>query len=387
MKYIEFLCLFFLFGCGPIKKDESDCVQISLPLSREENMIKLSEIVDSIQYIPLETQDGCLIGNVDKLIATNDNYYLVVDKDVASSVSLFDKEGSFVMKIGNRGAGQGEYITIDDVDCDNEYIYIWDGSSRRILKYSMKGDYISSLKFDHIAYSMCCIDGGKFAFCCDYSRNESLRIDNMLPNLMIFDENSGRVDSDLFFESTISNLAYNCTFNNLCNGNLYLSLNDTIYHVTNSGIQRKYVLKYDKQYFDKKNAYVERTKTEQMSANDAVKSYNEDLFPHLITYFDCEGVDVFFMSMCGFLYYGFYNSSTGVYKEAAANKRLPIIDDIDGVAIFSPRYSKKNIIYSVMEPNSILEKQKLTPSQKWEKMKLSEDSNPIVMKMYMKKNI
>lgn len=387
MKYIQVLSLILLSGCGQIKSDKSDCVQINLPLSREENIIKLSEIVDSVQYIPLETQDECLIGNVDKIIVTNEDCYLIVDKDVTSSVYLFDQEGAFVRKIGNRGAGQGEYVAIDDVDYDNEYVYIWDGTSRRILKYLMEGDYVSSLKFENIAYSMCCIDGGKFAFCCDYAPNEGLRVDKMFPSLMIFDGKSEKVNSDLFFESTISSSGYNCTLNNLCNGNLYLPLNDTIYHVTNLGVERKYVLKYDKRYFDKKNAYIEKIRTEQVSANDAMESYDKDMFPNLITYFDCEGIDVFFMSMGGFLYYGFYNTSTGVYREAAADKKSPIIDDMDGVAVFSPRYSKKNIIYSIMEPTSILEKQKLIPSLKWDKMRLSEESNPILMKMYMKRSV
>lgn len=386
-KYIKLLCLILLSGCGQVKSDKDDYTRIDLPLSREENMMNLSEVVDSIQYIPLETHDECLIGNVDKLIPTSDDCFLVVDKDIASSVYLFDQNGSFLRKIGTKGIGKGEYVTIEDVVCDSEYIYIWDSSSKRVLKYSMKGDYVSSLAFDYVAYSMSCIDGGKFAFCCDYAPNGSLRVDDKLPSLLILEENSGKVDSDLFFESTISNFGYDATLNNLCNNNLYLPLNDTIYHVTNSGVERKYVLQYAKQYLDNKNAYVEKTKTPQMSQTDVGESTEENMYPQLITYFDCDGVDVFFMRMGGFLYYGFYYPSTDVYKEAAANEKFPIINDIDGVVTFSPRNSKKNIIYSIMDAAKILEKQGSIPPLKGKNTDLNEDSNPVLVKMYMKRSV
>lgn len=386
MKYIKLLCVVLLFGCGRTNSEKNDCIQINLPLSREESTIKLSEVVDSIQYIPLETQNQCLIGNVDKLISISNGCYLVVDKEISSSVYIFDQNGFFLKKIGTKGIGKGEYITIGDVACDNYHIYIWDNSNRKILKYSMEGDYISSLEFDYVAYSMSYMNGGRFVFCCDYAPNENLRIDNKYPSLMIFNENTGKVESNLFFESTISSFGYVSTLNNLCNNDLYLPLNDTIYHVNSTGLERKYVMKYNENYLENKNAYIERTKMEHMSPTDVIENI-DDMYPQLITYFDCNGVDVFFMRMCGFLYYGFYYSASGVYKEAGAKKKNPVVNDIDGVAVFSPRHSEENIIYSIIEPVDIIEKQDFILSLKNKKVDLDEDSNPVLVKMYMKRSI
>lgn len=387
MKYVKLLCAILLVGCGRVNQEKCDYACINLPLNREENILKLSEFVDSIQYVPLETQDECLIGSMDKLIPISNGCYLVVDKDVASTIYIFDQNGLFLRKIGNKGISKGEYVTISDVTCDNEHVYIWDSSSRKILKYSMEGEYISSLRFDYVAYSMSYVGEDKFAFCCDYVPNENLRTeDNKFPSLMILSENSGEVESDLFFESTISSFGYISTLNNLCNNDLYLPLNDTIYHVNNTGVERKYILKYDESYLENKNAYIERTKVKQISPTEASETI-DDMYPHLITYFDCGGVDVFFMRMGDFLYYGFYYSDSGVYKEAAAEKKNPIVNDMDGVAIFSPRNSQNNMIFSIIEPIHFIEKQGLIQSLKDRNIILNEESNPVIVKMYMKKSI
>lgn len=59
---------------------------INLKLYQKENIIRLSEIADSIHYISLETSDSCLIGAIDKILRTDNSDIIVVDKDVASSI-------------------------------------------------------------------------------------------------------------------------------------------------------------------------------------------------------------------------------------------------------------------------------------------------------------
>ena len=50
----------------------SDVVGVDLPLRQSEHVIKLSEVADSIRYVPLETTDSCLIGSMDKLLLTDE---------------------------------------------------------------------------------------------------------------------------------------------------------------------------------------------------------------------------------------------------------------------------------------------------------------------------
>ena len=85
-----------MFNFG--RKGWSELEVIDVPLRSSNHEIRMSSFVDSISYIPLETKDECLIGFVDKIVATND-YYYVVDKQKTSSVLCFDKLGKFVRKI------------------------------------------------------------------------------------------------------------------------------------------------------------------------------------------------------------------------------------------------------------------------------------------------
>ena len=110
----------------------------------------MSTLVDSIHYLPLATDDKYLIGNIDKLIVTDDFLY-IIDKNISFSIYCFNKKGEFVRKIGNRGASNKEYVSITDVNIYNEKIYIWDGSSRKLLIYKSNGNYINSISSDYAA--------------------------------------------------------------------------------------------------------------------------------------------------------------------------------------------------------------------------------------------
>ena len=59
-----------------------------------------STLYKSVKLIPLETNESCLIGSIDK-IQVVDNYVLVMDCSIAKSLYVFNREGSFIRKMGN----------------------------------------------------------------------------------------------------------------------------------------------------------------------------------------------------------------------------------------------------------------------------------------------
>lgn len=79
---------------------------------------KLSELIDSIEYIPLETSKNCLIGRVDKIKWYNDNIY--VYDEIAQTVFLFNINGEFISKYDKIGKGPYEYIELNDIDIDSK---------------------------------------------------------------------------------------------------------------------------------------------------------------------------------------------------------------------------------------------------------------------------
>lgn len=72
-----------------------------------ESPFSMKDDVQSIEYIPLETTDSCLISNISSLIADDD--YIFLGNGKTSQVLQFDRQGKFIRQIGRVGEGPGEY--------------------------------------------------------------------------------------------------------------------------------------------------------------------------------------------------------------------------------------------------------------------------------------
>lgn len=91
--------------------------------------------IKEIRYIPLETNDSSLIGEVSKIIYRHHRFY-VLDKKL-NQVVVFSEDGNFLSRIHRVGSGPDEYIVAYNMDVDSVgRIYIADVNQRRILQYS-----------------------------------------------------------------------------------------------------------------------------------------------------------------------------------------------------------------------------------------------------------
>ncbi len=79
---------------------------------------KLSELIDSIEYIPLETSKNCLIGKVTKIKCFGDKLYIY--DEPAQTILLYNINGKFISKYDKLGRGPFEYTNLNDFDIDPE---------------------------------------------------------------------------------------------------------------------------------------------------------------------------------------------------------------------------------------------------------------------------
>ena len=116
-----------LFSCT--QKKEVDNI-VDLTLITEPSSTNLSELGSEITYIPLETNEGCIIQQIDKLIYEGGAYYLrssnenkVTPEKGAPppppmprirSLYRFSKNGEFICQISRQGGGPSEYRYIRD---------------------------------------------------------------------------------------------------------------------------------------------------------------------------------------------------------------------------------------------------------------------------------
>jgi len=103
----------------------------------------LSTVAESVEYIPLETTNECLLGNISNIIITPNNFFVYVYEGLCYR---FNREGKFLNSIGKIGNGPGECMRTRDaaVDTVNQWVYILDYD--KIVKYDYSGNFLKSYK-------------------------------------------------------------------------------------------------------------------------------------------------------------------------------------------------------------------------------------------------
>jgi len=162
---ILFLGLSILFFSCNNKKEKNHLEEqlIRIPLScAKDQVLNLSEFADSIDVIPLETKDECLIGWIPRIIATDDRYY------ISSAIGykhrkllVFDKQGRFIRQIGKEGQGPKEYIELKDFSVFNDSI-IKITEVYNMISYDKDGNFIRKVKQKETPLAMLSLKGKTF---------------------------------------------------------------------------------------------------------------------------------------------------------------------------------------------------------------------------------
>jgi hypothetical protein len=140
MKKTLIIIMILLYGCT-----EDTIYKINPSKFRKKNVL-LSEIAESIDYIPLESR--FFVQHIMKIICADS--FLVV-ANYPEGLHLYSKKGDFLNKIGKRGNGPGEYQygTSFTIDNKNKLIYILDRNNN-IFKYDFYNNFLDALPIDHL---------------------------------------------------------------------------------------------------------------------------------------------------------------------------------------------------------------------------------------------
>jgi hypothetical protein len=141
---IQAAILFICIGCSNNQKQENSIQVIDIESNVDNwEVANLSSFAKSIRYVPLESNDSLFLRGLGFRVISG-NLILIRDSE---NCLLYDAEGNFISKIGNKGRGPGEYITISEMGIGDGYkpriyiAYIVD-----ILEYNIDGSFIN--KYD-----------------------------------------------------------------------------------------------------------------------------------------------------------------------------------------------------------------------------------------------
>ncbi|MCX6225435.1 MAG: 6-bladed beta-propeller [Bacteroidia bacterium] len=132
-----FLSLLLFTACRHQKKTDLITIDILDGLKTEKEF-RLSEIVDGVEYVKLETTPECLFSEAAYMIGKN---YILVTQDNPKQIFLFTRSGKYIRKIGRTGKGPDEYVRIDPaiMDPEENYILTSDYGQGQIIKFDMDG--------------------------------------------------------------------------------------------------------------------------------------------------------------------------------------------------------------------------------------------------------
>lgn len=123
--------------------------------------VELSNLSDSIYAVSLQTNDTCLISNIQDILLYKDKIY-ILDME-AAKVFIFDMQGKCLSVIDDRGEGPQEYISLSCfyINKQNKTLVLIDNPKKKEHVYSLDGYYLNSASIDFKILSTAYLDNGE----------------------------------------------------------------------------------------------------------------------------------------------------------------------------------------------------------------------------------
>lgn len=125
--------------------------------------LQLSELADSVWYVPLETNKDLLLGDIGeqgscKLVQ---NFFYIYDGQ-QNCIFVFSSDGKFQNRIGKVGQGANEIVQFLDYTTNGKFVYIADFGNK-LHRYKKDGTYLGNVKLPKQAYKLMCISENRIA--------------------------------------------------------------------------------------------------------------------------------------------------------------------------------------------------------------------------------
>lgn len=133
-----------------LKETSNMTITIKIPANFDKSdPFFLSDIIDKVWYVKLETTKESLIRYIDKVIPYKNNFFIL---DVfGKSLLQFNSKGRFIRKIGSIGKGPGEYMNPISfiIDSGKEEILLHDDKLNKMIYYSLDGSFLNEKKLNY----------------------------------------------------------------------------------------------------------------------------------------------------------------------------------------------------------------------------------------------
>lgn len=124
-------------------------LDLSKDFSGSDNQtLLLSDIVEDVEYVKLETTDDCLLDSYVSLFTTDEDIYALNKNYTNEELFRFDrKTGRFISQIGSIGQGPKEMIKPSFVFAKDSLVYVSSNISEKVYVYTNENQFVRSVPF------------------------------------------------------------------------------------------------------------------------------------------------------------------------------------------------------------------------------------------------
>ena len=118
--WLAYLYCICFFSCKELHKESSlslktaESKMLELDIDLDKNTLPFDSLMDFVSLVKLETTENNLVGSVSQILFAR-NKIVVVDSYVSKTITVYDKSGKFLNRIGTLGQGPGEYSYLGHV--------------------------------------------------------------------------------------------------------------------------------------------------------------------------------------------------------------------------------------------------------------------------------
>ena len=123
-------------------------LDLSKDFSGSDNQtLLLSDIVEDVEYVKLETTDDCLLAGTARVFITNDDIYTLNNYSDYKLLRFDRKTGKFISQIGSIGQGPKEMINPCFVFAKDSLVYVTSTSMDKVYVYTNENQFVRSVPF------------------------------------------------------------------------------------------------------------------------------------------------------------------------------------------------------------------------------------------------
>lgn len=185
----------------PIEIVKQGSVKLNLNEFLSEEEISIDSLVESVDYIALETTEKSLIAEINKLLCV-EQYFFILDSDIGRNVFIFSKTGKFVKKI-SVGQGPDEIYNPADIAIDQKLEHLIVYNRKGFSFYDYNGNFIKRELVPFNFSNFRVLPNG-YLFVMDPNRNNHLKEVSEM-QVLITDRNFRIISAGLPFHYSLHN--------------------------------------------------------------------------------------------------------------------------------------------------------------------------------------